>query len=79
MAGLLLGRFFTVGRRIDIDELVDATVIAQRLGVRRPQVVHDWRRRHSDFPPPVYSSARATLWVWSEVAAWATTTGRLDA
>ena len=30
-------------------------IIAQRLVVTRPQVVHEWRRRHADFPEPVAS------------------------
>jgi len=43
----------SVGRKVDLDDLVDATEIARRLNVKRPQVVHDWRRRHSEFPEPV--------------------------
>jgi len=38
---------------VDADDLVSASEIASRLGARRPGVVHDWRRRHPDFPQPI--------------------------
>jgi hypothetical protein len=66
-----------VGRKIDIDQLVGAVEIADRLGVARPQVVHDWRRRHEDFPAPVAVISRVGLWYWPEVERWARATGRL--
>ncbi|MEI7506110.1 MAG: hypothetical protein WCK23_04760 [Actinomycetes bacterium] len=40
-------------KKIDLDYLVGATEIAKRLGVARPQVVHEWRKKHADFPAPV--------------------------
>lgn len=67
-----------MGRKVDLDLLVDATEIASRLGVRRPQVVHDWRRRHVDFPEPVIRLAHVNIWLWPEVERWARSTGRLD-
>jgi hypothetical protein len=66
-----------MGRKVDLDDLVGAAEIAQRFGVRRPQVVHDWVRRHADFPAPVYRSDRVRLWLWPEVARWGQSTGRL--
>jgi predicted DNA-binding transcriptional regulator AlpA len=63
---------------VDVDELVGTAEIAQRLGVRRLQVVHDWRRRHSDFPKPVARLSRVMVWAWSDVERWARETGRLD-
>lgn len=65
-----------MGRKLDIDMLVGAVEIAQRLGVARPQVVHDWRRRHHDFPQPVTVVSRVSLWYWPEVERWARATGR---
>jgi predicted DNA-binding transcriptional regulator AlpA len=67
-----------VGRKVDIEDLVDATEIAHRLGVKRPQVVHDWRRRHEDFPAPVAHLGNGNVWIWPEVASWARATGRLS-
>ncbi len=66
-----------MGRRIDVDHLVGAAEIAQRLGVKRPQVVHEWRRRYDVFPQPVATLQQAMVWNWPEVERWAKETGRL--
>lgn len=66
-----------MGRKVDLDDLVDAVEIARRLSVKRPQVVHDWRRRHDDFPLPVLHIANVHIWLWPDVQAWAKATGRL--
>ena len=58
-------------RRVAVHDLVGAHEIAERLGVARPQVVHDWRRRHEDFPQPIAQLKTALIWDWSEVEAWA--------
>jgi predicted DNA-binding transcriptional regulator AlpA len=65
-----------VGRKLDVDQLVGAAEIAERLGVARPQVVHSWRRRHADFPKPVAELQQALIWYWPDVADWATKSGR---
>lgn len=67
-----------MGRKVDIDELVSSTEVAERLGVKRLQVVHDWRRRHPEFPTPVLELGRTLIWYWPEVKAWAQKTERLD-
>lgn len=66
-----------MGRPVDSDNLVGAHEIASRLGVARSQVVHEWRRRYSDFPEPVATLKTALIWDWAEVAAWARATNRL--
>ena len=66
-----------MGRRVDVDELVGAAEIAARLGVKRLQVVHDWRRRHGEFPRPVVMVSRTLVWYWPDVQRWAVRTGRL--
>jgi hypothetical protein len=66
-----------VGRRVDVDQLVGTTEIAFRLGVKRPGVVHDWRRRDADFPEPVAVVSRVGIWAWRDVERWARKTGRL--
>lgn len=65
-----------MGRRIDTDDLVGAHEPAQRLGVARPQVVHEWRRRHPEFPEPIATLKTALIWDWKEVRRWARDTGR---
>jgi predicted DNA-binding transcriptional regulator AlpA len=39
--------------------------------------VHEWRRRHADFPEPVASLKTALIWSRAEIEAWAKKTGRL--
>lgn len=65
-----------MGKRIDIDRLVGATEIAERAGVKRPQVVHDWRRRYIEFPGPLTTIGGALVWDWNAVERWLRKTGR---
>lgn len=58
-------------------QLVGATEIAQRLKVKRPQVVYGWRSRYEDFPAPVAELSIGLVWSWPDVEAWAKRTGRL--
>jgi hypothetical protein len=60
-----------------VSQLVGASEIAERLGVKRSNVVHDWRRRYPDFPAPVARLRQALVWNWPDVARWARRTGRL--
>jgi hypothetical protein len=66
-----------VGRQVDVTQLVGTAEIAKRLGVKRPELVHDWRRRHADFPDPVARLAIGFVWAWPDVETWARRTGRL--
>jgi predicted DNA-binding transcriptional regulator AlpA len=61
---------------VDVDDLVGATEIGQRLGIDR-RSVHQLRRRHTDFPEPVAQLESALVWVWPDVVQWARSTGRL--
>ena len=65
-----------MGRRVDAGQLVGATEIGQRLGVRR-QLVNEWRRRYPDFPDPVVRLTGVNVWVWPDVEDWLRRTGRL--
>jgi predicted DNA-binding transcriptional regulator AlpA len=66
-----------MARQVPVDQLVGASEIAERLEVGKSTVVHDWRRRHPDFPQPVAKLKTALVWDWVEVEAWARATGRL--
>jgi hypothetical protein len=66
-----------MGRKVDVDDLVGAAEIADRLNVSHAETVHAWRRRYPDFPQPVVHLQRAVLWSWPDVEAWAKATGRL--
>ena len=67
-----------MGSSFDIDDLVGAAEIAERLGLASSSVVRDWRRRHADFPQPVRVLRMGPLWSWTAVEAWALSTGRLS-
>lgn len=65
-----------MGRRVDVDQLVGATDIAERLGLVRNQDVHTWRRRDPTFPEPVAVLGGGPqkgifVWYWPDVAVWA--------
>ena len=65
-----------------MDNLVGASEIAKRLGVKRPNVVHDWIARYPEgstfpFPSPVTTVSKVRIWNWPEVERWARATGRL--
>ena len=65
-----------MGRRVDVDQLVGASDLAERLGYTRVQTVHSTRRRDPTFPEPVAfigggPQHRIMVWYWPDVAAWA--------
>lgn len=66
-----------MGRKLDVDDLVGAAEIAERLGLAQVQTVHTWRRRYEDFPEPVAQLRQALIWSWQDIEAWARGTGRL--
>ncbi len=61
-----------------MEHLVGTAEIAERLGMKRHQVVHDWRRRYPEFPKPVADLRRGPIWNWPDVEKWARKTGRLQ-
>ena len=65
-----------MGRRIDVDHMVGAAEIADRLGISHAQTIHTWRRRYEDFPEPVAQLEQALVWNWPDVERWAKATGR---
>ena len=65
-----------MGRKVDVEQLVGAAEIAERLGVKRPHLIHDWRRRYPEFPDPVLTLKGTLVWLWGDVARWARDTGR---
>ena len=64
-------------REIDPELLVGAPEIAERLGLARPQVVHNWRYRHADFPVPLAELRQGNVWYWPDVEEWLKATDRL--
>ena len=61
-----------MARRIDIEDLIDATDVARLLGLTHANSVHLYLRRYADMPRPVVDRGpkRAKLWLKSEMEAW---------
>jgi hypothetical protein len=63
-----------VGRRVDVDHLVSARVIAERLGFKRVQAVHYLFKADESFPQPVFTLSEMArpvrLWYWPDVERW---------
>jgi len=59
--------------RVEPDELVNASAIAERMGRTRESIrlLVEHRRGPGDFPPPVtWVASKHPLWRWSLVAQW---------
>lgn len=66
----------SVGRTIEVENLIDAQGIADRLGLAQRQTISSFVSRYPDFPKPLGMWGRTRLWDWTEVEAWARATGR---
>lgn len=61
-----------MGRRVDVDDLVDAQDVAKLLGLAHRNSVSTYLRRYPDMPSPVVDLAKShtRLWLRSEIIAW---------
>ena len=61
--------------KLELADLLDAGEVADVLGLARRQAVSTYRKRYSDFPPPVIekSSGKCQLWMRSDIEKWALT------
>jgi predicted DNA-binding transcriptional regulator AlpA len=57
---------------VDPDDLIDAHVVADLLGLAQRSSVATYRKRHADFPEPVIDMGvgRCLLWLRADVVAW---------
>ena len=64
-----------MNRRVDLDDLIDATDVATILGLSRATSVYVYLSRYPDMPRPVVDRGpkRARLWLRTEVEAWGRT------
>lgn len=60
-----------VTRKVDVDELVDATQVAEMLELSSRNAVSVYRHRYADFPVPMIERGTCVLWARGDVAAWA--------
>ena len=65
-----------MGRKVDVDELIDAQGVADMLGLAQRNTVSLYQKRYADMPRPVVDlgKGRCKMWLRSEVTAW--TAGR---
>ena len=70
-----------MGRRVDVEHLVGAGEIVRRLGLKRVQELHYFRRSDPSFPEAVFRVAEAGggahVWYWPDIERWARRKGRL--
>lgn len=64
-----------MGRKVDVEDLVGATEIVERLNLKTRHAVRSWRLRCPDFPPPVAKLATGPIWAFSDIVKWAEATG----
>jgi glutathione-regulated potassium-efflux system ancillary protein KefG len=62
-----------VSPEVNTDDLVDAHVVAEMLGLSHPNSVSTYLRRYEDFPAPVVDLGRGRprLWLRPDVEGWA--------
>jgi hypothetical protein len=68
---------YFVSKKIDLADVVGAHEIAERLNLSFPNVVHNWRSRHPDFPKPILELKAGIFWDWNEIELWIKKTNRM--
>ncbi len=68
-------------RKVEVDQIVGATEISNRLGLRHTTHVHQLRKGDPTFPAPIAQlspgPSGAYIWYWPDVEWWAKRMGRL--
>lgn len=61
-----------MGRKIDVDDLLDANGVADLLGLAHRNTVSVYQHRYEDMPRPVreFGDRRTKLWLRSEIEQW---------
>ncbi len=62
-----------MGRKVDVDDLIDTQSVAQILGLAHRNTVSEYQARYEEMPCPVVDlgSGRSKLWLRPEVERWA--------
>jgi glutathione-regulated potassium-efflux system ancillary protein KefG len=62
-----------MGRRVDVDALIDAQDVAAILGLAHRNTVSEYQARYPEMPRPVVDrrTGRLKLWLRPEVERWA--------
>ena len=61
-----------MGRRVDLDDILDTAAVAQLIGLADARSVSTYRARDADFPEPILvsSGGRCQYWLRQDVEAW---------
>jgi glutathione-regulated potassium-efflux system ancillary protein KefG len=61
-----------MGRKVDVDDLLDANGVAKLLGLAHRNTVSVYQHRYDDMPRPVreFGDRRVKLWLRSEIERW---------
>ena len=67
-----------MGKKVDVDDLIDASRVAEMLRLSQRNTVSSYQRRYPDMPRPVVDlgAGRCKMWLRSEISQWAAETGR---
>lgn len=62
-----------MGRKVDVDDLIDTHTVAAILGLAHRNTVSEYQSRYDDMPRPVVDlgGGRSKLWLRPEVERWA--------
>jgi predicted DNA-binding transcriptional regulator AlpA len=62
-----------MGRKVDVDDLIDTQAVANILGLAHRNTVSEYQARYDDMPRPVVNlgGGRSKLWLRPEVERWA--------
>jgi len=62
-----------VGRKVDVDDLIDTQTVAKILGLAHRNTVSEYQARYQDMPRPVVdlNNGRLKLWLRPDVERWA--------
>lgn len=62
-----------MGRKVDVDDLLDANGVAELLGLAHRNTVSVYQHRYDDMPRPIreFGDRRAKLWLRPEIEQWA--------
>lgn len=56
-----------MARKVDVDDLIDAYAVADRLGLSHRNSVATYMNRYPDFPKPVVDTGLTRCRLWSRV------------
>lgn len=61
-----------MGRKVDVDHLLDANGVAELLGLAHRNTVSVYQHRYPEMPRPVrdFGDRRAKLWLRPEIERW---------